>query len=236
MEQYKKSYSFPNQFQQECLSFIKSLVDLSSSVFYLIAPDMLHRAVAVDNQDPNIEKIYQQDFCSMDPLNPSKFSATDDRVVTLDSQIKPSMLRQTIYYQDFMVPNNHRYVADMFFRSEGEIIAVMSLLREESMGDYTAEELALLRNLQPFLEYTLNRVYLPKRVGQRQLMEEKFGLTARELDVVELLVGGANNKVIASELALGLPTVKTHIQHIYRKTGVSSRSELLSTLLANFNG
>jgi ATP/maltotriose-dependent transcriptional regulator MalT len=230
----KKSH-FPNQFQREAIRLINELVDITSAAFYLLDPDMRHRGVALYNLHSEVEKEYEKMFKLLDPLDPRKFSGTNDRVVTLDSQMPFNMLRQTIYYQEFMQPKNHRYVADVFFRYEGEIIAVLSLLRQQSLGRFIDQELSLLRKLQPFLEYTLNTVYLPKRVGERQSLEDKYSLTKRELDVMEMIMSGASNKLIASELTLGLATVKTHLQHIFQKMDVSSRAALLSKVIEDLS-
>lgn len=227
----KPSQHFPNQFQRECLKLVNSLLPLNSSVFYLVKPDMQHLGVALDNMSPDVEKDYQQKYKALDPLNPTRFADTDDILATLDSQMPLHRLQQSVYYQEFMKPNNQHYVADMFFRREGEIIAVLSMLRDPSLGSFSRNELDLLRKQQPFLEFALNSVYLPRRIQERKSISAKYGLTPRELDVLEHLVAGANNKTIANALHLGLPTVKTHIQHIYRKMTVSSRTELLSKVL-----
>ena len=232
-DEQQKPADFPNRFQRESLRLITDLIDLTASAFYLVDPDMRHRGVALFNIEPEVEKEYQQKFRHLDPLNPTKFTATDDTVVTIDSQLSPALLRQSIYYQEFMRPHDHRYVADMFFRRQGTIIAVLTMLRHESLGPYTPAELSLLRRLQPFLEYTLNAVYMPKRVEERQSMRDKYALTERELDVLELVVAGASNKAIAGELGISLATAKTHLLHLFRKTGVSSRVELLTRAMAD---
>nr|WP_277345596.1 helix-turn-helix transcriptional regulator [Pseudomaricurvus alkylphenolicus] len=103
------------------------------------------------------------------------------------------------------------------------------------MEPFSEQELVLLRGLQPFLEYSLNLVYLPKRVGQRQSLKDKYGFTRRELDVLELLMTGATNKQLSSELNLSMATVKTHLQHVFRKASVSSRAELLSRVLPDIS-
>ncbi len=51
-------------------------------------------------------------------------------------------------------------------------------------------------------------------------------LTRREADVLPLLAQGRTNQQIALELHVGVETVRTHARNIYRKLGVSSRSEL----------
>ena len=54
---------------------------------------------------------------------------------------------------------------------------------------------------------------------------EKKGLTERELEVLAALVEGKSNKAIARTLWLAEPTVKFHLTRIYRKLGVTSRTE-----------
>lgn len=48
-------------------------------------------------------------------------------------------------------------------------------------------------------------------------------LTAKELEVLAELTKGHANKVIARNLQVSEPTVKFHLQNVYRKTGVNSR-------------
>ena len=62
--------------------------------------------------------------------------------------------------------------------------------------------------------------------GIDQLGMEGSELTAREADVLELLQDGRTNAEIATELAIGVETVRTHARNIYRKLGVPSRREL----------
>ncbi|MBC3191711.1 LuxR family transcriptional regulator [Pseudonocardia sp. C8] len=53
-------------------------------------------------------------------------------------------------------------------------------------------------------------------------------LTDREADVMELLVAGYSNRIIAQALSIGEGTVKTHVTHILRKLGVASRAEAIA--------
>ena len=50
-------------------------------------------------------------------------------------------------------------------------------------------------------------------------------LTQKELSILAQIASGKNNKEIASENFVELSTVKTHINNIYSKLGVSSRKE-----------
>jgi DNA-binding NarL/FixJ family response regulator len=53
-------------------------------------------------------------------------------------------------------------------------------------------------------------------------------LTRREAEILPLLSQGATNPQIAKALGVGVETVRTHARNIYRKLGVSSRSELVA--------
>ena len=52
-----------------------------------------------------------------------------------------------------------------------------------------------------------------------------LNLSPREREIVDLLVFGKSNKEMADQLSLSSDTIKAHLQHIFRKVGVSSRLE-----------
>jgi DNA-binding CsgD family transcriptional regulator len=57
---------------------------------------------------------------------------------------------------------------------------------------------------------------------------DRFGLTPREREIVELICTGRTNREIAERLFISLATVKDHNYHIFRKTGVRNRVELVN--------
>ena len=72
-------------------------------------------------------------------------------------------------------------------------------------------------------------------VGDEAATEESVGastLTAREREVLVLLAAGHSNREIASSLYVSLPTVKTHLAHIYAKLGAKNRNEALGRAVA----
>jgi len=62
-------------------------------------------------------------------------------------------------------------------------------------------------------------------VSAKRATVEGSGLSKRELSILEALESGASNGEIAKSLFLAEQTVKFHLTNIYRKLGVSSRTE-----------
>lgn len=50
-------------------------------------------------------------------------------------------------------------------------------------------------------------------------------LTQREADVLQVLVRGSSDKVIARGLGIGVGTVKSHMKQLFQKLGVSTRTQ-----------
>ncbi|MCF4007392.1 response regulator transcription factor [Corynebacterium uropygiale] len=56
----------------------------------------------------------------------------------------------------------------------------------------------------------------------------RSSLTPRELEVLQLVAGGASNREIGQVLLLSEATVKSHLVHIYDKLGVRSRTSAVA--------
>lgn len=63
----------------------------------------------------------------------------------------------------------------------------------------------------------------------RQLPE----LSAREREVVELVVEGLKNKDVADRLGISEKTVKTHLTHVYQRLGVTTRADMIAAFKAS---
>jgi DNA-binding NarL/FixJ family response regulator len=73
---------------------------------------------------------------------------------------------------------------------------------------------------------------IPPRVAEK--LAERMGgasLTARELDVLRLIVAGKSNKDIGNALFISEATVKTHVNSLLSKLGVEDRTQAATTAL-----
>ncbi|MDO4290237.1 MAG: helix-turn-helix transcriptional regulator [Eggerthellaceae bacterium] len=93
-----------------------------------------------------------------------------------------------------------------------------------------------LKHASEMLRLRFNEPPLADTPGRKNHAEEmlpvfctQYALTTRERDVLALILEGKDNQGIASSLHLALGTVKTHTHNIFKKTGVSTRQELVRT-------
>ena len=82
------------------------------------------------------------------------------------------------------------------------------------------------------IEQALARSAEAIRLRQRraQLARRLAGLTAREREVMELVVAGRPNKLIADALAISVRTIEVHRARLFDKMGVASAVELANLL------
>ena len=95
----------------------------------------------------------------------------------------------------------------------------------------------IVKNISPYeLINTIRSTFLGKIILSPQAVEaiveeikdpsvKKINLTTQELNVLELLVKGCSNKVIAQKLFISNHTVKFHVTSILSKLGAGTRTE-----------
>jgi DNA-binding CsgD family transcriptional regulator len=102
--------------------------------------------------------------------------------------------------------------------------------------------LGLLKNITADSSFGGTKVKIYKRVNGRYLLLQEYqpraevnGLTARQRDIINLIMMGLGNQEIAERLSLSIYTIKNHKQTLFRKLGIGTSLELTS-LIKNING
>ena len=67
---------------------------------------------------------------------------------------------------------------------------------------------------------------------QKRANHEKYELTGREIEVLQLLIKGYSVKLIAAELNIAYDTCRSHLRNIYRKLHVNCGKEAIAKVLA----
>jgi len=57
------------------------------------------------------------------------------------------------------------------------------------------------------------------------MSQDTWELSPREMDVLAFLVAGMSNREIGQELHLSVSTVKAHLSSVFRKLGVTNRTQ-----------
>jgi DNA-binding NarL/FixJ family response regulator len=98
------------------------------------------------------------------------------------------------------------------------------------LKDVRREEL-----FQCIRQVNAGRTYVPPAIAAK--LAERLPsdeLTPREAEVLRLLANGKPNKLIGADLAISEVTVKSHVQSVFRKLNVLSRTEAIA--VANRKG
>jgi DNA-binding NarL/FixJ family response regulator len=98
--------------------------------------------------------------------------------------------------------------------SEIELLQAVRLAAH-GLGTFSAQAIAALSNPAP----------------SRSSLAERYGLSEREADVMELIAQGAANGEIARQLFISEKTVKNHINRIFAKLHANNRGHAVSLWL-----
>jgi DNA-binding CsgD family transcriptional regulator len=110
-------------------------------------------------------------------------------------------------------------------------LGALTLYRTKEDGAFTDDETYYVRMIGYHLNRIFYRILLPSDHASSQntgaLIAEQYSLTSRETEIFSYLMSGKAEAEIASSLGISPSTLKKHMQHIYRKLGISTRWELL---------
>ena len=106
---------------------------------------------------------------------------------------------------------------------------LLEALEQVISGGVYVPPMSMGADFQPTLNHAspLRQVQQAAQASDYQTVPSlrQLGLTARQTDVLNLLLKGQPNKLIARELGLSVETVKDHVAAVLRTLGVSSRTQ-----------
>jgi DNA-binding CsgD family transcriptional regulator len=115
-----------------------------------------------------------------------------------------------------------------------QLIGQATFLAQTVVKDFPGVQvLSCLSLVGILLVYAVQYLFRPEFAPAYQLPDEivkEYGISPREREIISMLVQGYNNKVIGEKLFISSITVKNHIYHIYQKTGVTNKVQLMNLL------
>ncbi|WP_321878969.1 helix-turn-helix transcriptional regulator [Burkholderia cepacia] len=223
-----------------CVDAFDAFASPSAIVFYRLDQSGEPADFELFGMPESMHRTYVARYRMLDPLHPSRCAAGERAVVTLASQLPDERRDASAYWTRFLRRHDVADVVEIWLRDAGRTVGAFSLLRfgagdargsaagNATAGRFAPGEIDALARLQPVAEAALSPLLRARRGIHRIGCEER--LTYREEQIARLVRDGRSNKEIARDLALGQPTVKTHLMRIYRKLGVSNRTELVGAL------
>ena len=106
----------------------------------------------------------------------------------------------------------------------GKLIGAVGCTREKSMPAFNSQNLADLSGICLHLSMWAATIRSSPKTCKNEL------LTARELQIVELVALGRTNAEIGTELWITENSVKQALKRMFRKIEVSSRAEMIAQL------
>ncbi|MXR30458.1 MULTISPECIES: helix-turn-helix transcriptional regulator [unclassified Pseudomonas] len=216
-------YVIPSQdIAGHCLHAFTQLVPASRAAFYCVDRQLQAHDFSLHGMSGEMHRDYLDNYRQFDPLQPRNYVSSDLAVVPLGLAMARQPIRESHRYRHFLQRYDVVDVVEVFAHRGSRPQAAISLLRTAEQGVFTSEQLTQLAALQALLQLAVAN--LPPQD------DSLSSLTPKERQIALLLRQGVSNKELARELDVGLPTVKTHLINLFRKTGVSNRTELVSSL------
>jgi two-component system, NarL family, nitrate/nitrite response regulator NarL len=201
--------------------------------------------ILIADDDPIVREILRNMLSANNEFSVAGEARNGEETVRLARELKPDLL-----LLDLLMPNllglealKEMTTSDSLVRTlvlsasvtKQQVLQALQLgargvVRKDALGELVAAIRAVLDG-----QYWLDGKIVPNVV---QLLNElaastrsaaprnDFGLTPRELEIVELVTEGCGNREIAGRLTISEETVKRHLTHIFDKVGMSTRLEL----------
>lgn len=227
------------QMQKNVLQNIKHIIHYDKASFYLTERqgDHVFRCpVGVNITDGELQD-YINKYEEIDYLKYIAVSAKSG-VYRHTDLFTDSAREETEYYRILFVPSEIHYGVLLAVVFNDIYLGAVSLYRSKSEADFSDRDLFILAMLKDHLGVRLYKEFLmesssscmPKMGLDASQLTERYNLTPRETEIVNLLCQGLTNDEICRKLYICANTLKKHNLNIYKKLGINSRLQLFRIL------
>jgi DNA-binding CsgD family transcriptional regulator len=227
------------EFRAGTLTLVRDLVPCESASYNEVRPGV--RPIVVADPHADLSPAELEQFGSVAGENPliAHYTRTGDGQPLRFSDLisRRRLHRLTIYDQIYRHMGVEHQLAFVLPAPPGQVVGI-ALNRERS--DFTDEEAAMLELLRTPLQACYQRLLeheslidlLHAREGRDQIAERacELGLSERELQVMRSVIRGASNAEVGLSLGISRRTVEKHLQNIYMRLDVTSRTQAVGKL------
>lgn len=163
---------------------------------------------------------YVTQMCQLDPINAINSQERYRSFVHLKNEDIPEP------YHRFLKDNQVLDNIELVFKANNVPCLGISLIRSENETAFSAQEIQIIKSCYDLAQYNAHD-YLNTKPETPVAHDIIQLLTRSERQVLSHILTGKKNQEIADDLFVSLATVKTHIYHIFQKTMVKSKRELI---------
>jgi DNA-binding CsgD family transcriptional regulator len=184
------------------------------------------------NMDPANLQRYEQHYQYHDPIT-FKLQAHRAAVRVTDVMAQHA-LKRTEFFNDFLARDGLYWGVNLYAWEGGRNIGDMRIWRDKRRENFSRDDLQLLDLVSPALTAALCRSRQSAPAPRVIVSEPTLGLqallSAREREVARLAADGLSDKDLARQLGISITTVRTHLDHAFRKLKVNNRMALVQKL------
>lgn len=182
--------------------------------------------------DPANLARYEQHYQFHDPITLQM--RQHRRAVRATDVMPPPALRRTEFFNDFLARDGLHWGINLYAWHGAENIGDMRIWRDRRHADFSDDDRDLLDLVRPAFVAALRRSRGASH-GASEAQPQPEGsaatlLSARERQVAGLAAQGLPDKAIAQRLGISITTVRTHLEHAFRKLDVPNRAALAHRL------
>jgi DNA-binding CsgD family transcriptional regulator len=195
----------------------------------LMSHDLLASAVAPSVSVSRDVVRAVTEFCAEYPLSMEQHH-TEVRALRISDFASPRQLHRLDYYDQALKPLGIEHQIRFWVGAPNGIARFYYISRRKEDGDFTDGDRDMLQLLRPFLVALHERFdsETPESAGAD-------GLTNRETEILGWVARGKTNQEIAALLIVSPHTVRKHLEHVYEKLRVNSRTAAVARAFAPLN-
>ena len=228
------------------LGFVNAVLPFTSCMVTLHAPGrppvLLYDDIRPERQEAVVDA-YLRGAYLLDPFYDYQAGGVDRPVVRLQ-EIQPDHFRKSEYFSTYYTDTRLVDEVGIFLARRAGSHVFVSLGRAAGTAPFSSRSFQRLQSLLPVIEALLARQWDadqfagpadadagPVTLHDTLLHGGFAALSAREREIVALILKGHSSKSIAWQLAIAVGTVKNHRKNIYRKLAITSQAALFGRFL-----
>ncbi len=221
------------EMRRRYLEGIRSLIPFQRAFFDLYGGQKFFDPVAINLTEQNLKEYYQE----YEALDYSVWALSQDIAQSYrDTDLISDEARtRSVFFQKWLQPLGIYYEGGCNVVANGVIYGSVTLMRGKRDGDFSSRELEIADILNQHLCRRFSSDY-PNGIREKsyatsqEAIVSRFLLTGRECEILRLLQEGLSNRQISEKLYITENTAKKHTANLYRKLGISKRTQIKERL------